>query len=47
MRSVWKKLDHEAEVVMFACLTSEQRVNTPAAVEPDTDAVGFKQVDDC
>jgi len=33
------KLDHEVEVVVFACLMPEQRVNTPAAVQPDIDSV--------
>ena len=40
------KFDHEVEVVMSPCLTFEQRVNAPAAVEPDIDAIGLQQVDD-
>jgi len=35
------KLDHEVEVIMLACLMTEQRVDTPAPVEPDIDFVGL------
>jgi len=35
------KLDHEVEVVVFACLMPKQRINTPAAVQPDIDSLGL------
>jgi hypothetical protein len=35
------ELDHDVEVVVFARLMLEQRINTPAAVQPDIDSPGL------
>jgi hypothetical protein len=35
------ELEHDVEVVVFARLVFEQRVNTPAAVQPDIDSIGL------
>jgi hypothetical protein len=40
------KLDDEVEVVVFPCLTPEQCVDTPAAVEPNIDSVSLYPADD-
>ena len=40
------ELDYDVEVVVFACLMLEQRVNSPAAVQPDLDSVRLQHGDD-
>jgi hypothetical protein len=36
--------DGEVEVLVLPCLPAEQRVNSPAAIEPDLQALGLEQV---